>query len=215
MAGRYSILEPGNLFIVQERERVLQRVLRDNGFRALDGVRAFEAGCSTGYHLRQLVQWGARPEDQAGMDLDSEAVAYVHSRSAAMTIHCGSAEQVPEEAATFDISLALTLFSSIPEEEVSRRISRELVRITKPGGIIVVYDMRRQSPRNVAVHPVSADDIRRWFPECPLRVHTLTLAPPIARNTGRLGPVVYGLLSALPFLRTHAMYVLTRPEGTS
>lgn len=208
---RHSILEPGNLLMVQERERLLLAVLRRHGIERLDGIRAFEAGCSTGYNLRLMVQWGASPADQAGMDLDPAAVAYCRSHSPEIRVHEGSADAVPEPAESFDLALAFTLFSSVPDEDVALGIARELFRVTRPGGLILIYDMRRQNPANRSVHPVGADDIRRWFPRCPMRVHSTTLAPPIARPLGRYAPWAYGALAALPPLRTHALYVLRRP----
>lgn len=206
-----SILEPGNLMMVQERERFLARLLRKQGYETLAELRGFEAGCWVGYNLRLLVQWGAAPENLAGMDIDPAASAYVRSHSPEIRTHTGSAEAIPETDETFDLSIAFTLFSSVPDEDVSHGIARELFRITRPGGLIVVYDMRRKNPANRAVHPVLTDDIRRWFPKCPLRVQSITLAPPIARPLGRSLPWLYGPLSAIRPLRTHAMYVLRRP----
>lgn len=206
-----SILQPGNLLMVQERERYLAGLFRRVGWHSLAHLRAFEAGCSTGYNLRLLVQWGARPEHLAGQDLNGEAVRYCRSRSPEVRVHEGSAERVPEPDQAFDLSLAFTLFSSVPDEDVAQRIAAEMVRVTRPGGLILVYDMRRRNPRNPKVHPVSAEDVRRWFPRCPMRVKTLTLAPPIARAVGRFAPWLYGPLAAIPLLRTHAMYVLRRP----
>ena len=196
--------------MVQERERFLVRFLRANGWANLDELRAFEAGCSTGYNLRTLLQWGARPEHLAGIDLDPEAVDYCRAHSAQITVHCGSAEAIPEETGRFDLSLAFTLFSSVPDDGISSRIGAELVRITKPGGFILVYDMRRRNPRNADVHPIGRDDIERWFPGLPLRARSITLAPPIARPLGRRLPALYGPVAAFPFLRTHNMYVLRR-----
>jgi SAM-dependent methyltransferase len=207
----HSILEMGNLLMVQERERFLARLLRKAGFRALDELRAFEAGCSTGYNLRQLVQWGAHPRNLAGIDVDQTAVQYCHEHSPEIRVHHGSADAIPEPAEHFDLSLAFTLFSSVPDEDVAHGIARELFRITRPGGLIVVYDMRRQNPNNSAVHRIEAEDIRRWFPKCPLKARSITLAPPIARPLARYVSTLYGPLAALPPLRTHAMYVLRRP----
>jgi SAM-dependent methyltransferase len=210
-ASVHSILEPGNLLMVQERERLLLRVLRAHGYRSLDGVRTFEAGCSTGYHLRLMVQWGARPGDQAGIDLDPEAVAYVRSHSPEIRVHEGSATSIPEPGASFDIAMAFTLFSSVDDEATAAAIAAELTRITRPGGLVLVHDMRRRNPRNRAVHPIPTGDIRRWFPRHPLRVYRMTLAPPVARRIGRRVPWLYGPLTVLPIARTHAMYVLRRP----
>lgn len=206
-----SILHMGNLLMVQERERFLSRLLARQGIDSLDQIRAFEAGCSTGYNLRQILQWGARPENLAGIDLDSGAVDYCRARSPEIRVHHGSADAIPEPDEHFDLSLAFTLFSSVSDEDVAHGIARELFRITRPGGLIVVYDMRRRNPGNSKVHPVGSDDLRRWFPKCPLRVQSITLAPPVARQVGALAPWLYGPLATVALLRTHAMYVLRRP----
>lgn len=208
---RHSILEAGNLLMVQERERFLRTIFRRAGIASLDGIRAFEAGCSTGYNLRLMVQWGARPGDQAGIDLDTAAVDYCMSHAPEIRVHAGSADDIREPDESFDLSLAFTLFSSVPDENVAEGIAAELFRITRPGGLILVYDMRRQSPGNPNVHPIAPEDLRRWFPRCPMRVRTITLAPPIARLVGRYAPGLYSPLAAVPWLRTHAFYVLRRP----
>lgn len=213
--SRHSILEPGNLLMVQERERLLQRIFRKQRLDSLDGIRAFEAGCSTAYNLRLMVQWGGDPRDQAGIDLDPQAVAYCHAHSPEIRVHAGSAEAIPEPDESFDLTLAFTLFSSVPDEEVSARIAREMFRVTRPGGLILVYDMRRRNPGNGSVHPIAADDVRRWFPRCPMRTYSITLAPPIARPVGRYAPWLYGPLAAVPLLRSHAMHVLRRPSATA
>ncbi len=206
----HSILQPGNLLMVQERERFLSSLFRQFGWDNLETLRGFEAGCSTGYNLRLLVQWGARPENLAGIDLDSQAVDYCKAHSPEIAVHAGSADSIPEPDGRFDLTIAFTLFSSVPDASVSAGIARELARVTRPGGLIVVYDMRRKNPGNRDVHPIAKEDIRRWFPGCALRSRSMTLAPPIARRVGRWAPWLYGPLAAIPPLRTHNMYVLKR-----
>ena len=147
-----SILNPGNLLMVQERERFLARFLRKAGFSSLGETCVFEAGCSTGYNLRQMVQWGGRPENMAGIDLDSAAVDYCRAHAPEIRVHAGSADSIPEPDSQFDLTFAFTLFSSVPDEKVSAGIAGELLRITRPGGYIVIYDMRRRSPGNRHVH---------------------------------------------------------------
>ena len=206
-----SILQPGNLLMVQERERFLSKMLRQHNIDSLDHFRAFEAGCSTGYNLRLFVQWGARPENLAGIDLDTAAVDYNKAHAPEIRVHSGTAADIPETDATFDVALAFTLFSSVPDEAVSLAIASELFRITRPGGLIVIYDMRKRNPRNRGVHPILVSDVRRWFPKCVVRMRRITLAPPIARPIGRFAPWLYGPLAAVPLLRSHAIYVLRRP----
>ncbi len=208
--ARDSILEMGDLLMVQERERFLSRLLARLRVESLEPLSVFEAGCSTGYNLRLMVQWGGRPENMAGIDLDPVAVDYCKSHAPEIRVHRGSADAIPEADDAFDLTIAFTLFSSVPDEDVAHGIARELFRITKPGGILVIYDMRRRSP-NRGVHPIALDDVRRWFPKCAMRAYPITLAPPISRYAGRYAPWLYGPLAAIPLLRTHAMYVLRRP----
>ena len=211
MVADHTILQPGNLLMVQERERLIARLLRRAGWTSLSDLRAFEAGCSTGYNLRLLVQWGARPENLAGMNLDGGAVDYCRAHASDIRVHAGSAASIPEPDGRFDLSLAFTLYSSVPDEDVAHSISRELYRITRPGGLILIYDMRRRNPRNPDVHPITREDIRRWFPRCPMKAHAITLAPPAARRVGAWAPWLYGPLAAVPLFRTHMLYVLRRP----
>ena len=208
----YSILLPGNLAMVQERERFILGLLRKSGWEHLRELRVFEAGCSSGYNLRQFLQWGARPEHLAGMDLNPAAVAEHLALSPNIRVHAGSAEHIPEPDGVFDLSLAFTLFSSVPEEAVSTRIAAELVRITRPGGLIVVYDMRRKS-RNPGVHPVGKQDLRRWFPGCKMLSRSITLAPPLARRATAAAPWLSGPLAAFPPLRSHLITII-RPPAT-
>lgn len=210
-ANRHSILEPGNLLIIQERERRLASLLRHAGWTNLEDLRVFEAGCGGGYNLRMFIQWGARPANLVGMDIDPESTAYCLSRSPEILVHTGGADRVPEPDRAFDVSLAFTLFSSIHDEDMAEAIAGELFRVTRPGGLILIYDMRRDNPRNRAVHAVGIDDLRRWFPKCPLKAHALTLAPPIARPIARWVPWLYGPLAAVPPLRSHHLVVLRRP----
>jgi SAM-dependent methyltransferase len=210
---RNSLLAPGNLLIVQDRERWLARFLAKNT-RSTENLRVFEAGCGGGYNLRQLVQWGCRPERLCGMDLDGVGIDYLRSRSPEIRAYKGSADQVPEPDASFDLSLAFTLFSSVRDEETAAAIAAELYRLTRPGGAILVYDMRRSNPYNEDIRPVVTDDIRRWFPRCTIEKRSITLAPPLARSVARFAPWLYGPLAAIPPLRSHMMFVLRRPGAT-
>jgi SAM-dependent methyltransferase len=211
--SRQSVLDPGDLLMVQERERHLARIFQRAGFRTLTGVSIFEAGSGGGYNLRQFVQWGANPADLAGIDIDVDRVAYCMEHSPAIKVHIGSAASIPESDGSFDVSVAFTLFSSIHDEEVSAAIGEELYRVTRPGGLILIYDMRRNNPRNSTVHAVARDDIHRWFPKCRVRGRHLTLAPPIARFVAKRVPFLYGPLALIPLLRTHSLYVLRRPAS--
>jgi hypothetical protein len=54
----YSYFNPGNLFIVQDREREILALLKQYGRGALEGQKILEVGCGTGYWLREFIKWG-------------------------------------------------------------------------------------------------------------------------------------------------------------
>jgi SAM-dependent methyltransferase len=212
MSG-HRFLDAGQLLANQERERVLSRALRERGIADLEAVRIFEAGSSDGHNLRQFVQWGARPENVAGIDLDADRVNYSKAYSPAIRVHHGNATDIPELDASYDITVAFSLLSRLPNEETASKVASELFRITRPGGVILLYEPKRANAvkRQQRIHSVDGDDIRRWFPRCPMRMRSLTLSPLLARLSGRFAPWLYGPLVALPPLRTHLLCILRRP----
>lgn len=185
-------------------------VLAAEGYRSLESLRVLEAGCGGGYNLRHLVQLGATPSNLAGVDINADALAYCEAHSPGFRLHHGDAAAIPEPAASFDLALAFTLFSSIGSPEKCRAIAAELFRVTRPGGLIIVYDMRRRNLANRSVHPVSRRDVASWFPRCPVKSRSVTLVPQVARAV----PSLYWPLSRIPLLRTHALHVIRRPFVT-
>lgn len=205
--SRHSHLQAGNLLIVQERDRAVAATLAREGYRTLETLRAIEVGCGGGYNLRHLVQLGATPSNLAGVDISGEALAYCEAHSPGFRLHHCDAAAIPEPSDSFDLGLAFTLFSSVTPPEKCREIAAELLRVVRPGGLILVYDMRRRNPANRSVHPVTENDVREWFRPCPVRSRSITLVPQVARAA----PALYWPLARLPLLRTHLFHVVRRP----
>jgi ubiquinone/menaquinone biosynthesis C-methylase UbiE len=125
------------------------------------------------------------------------------------------AEHLPLADASADVVVASTLLSSLPDTSLREAAAREMARVVRPGGRVVVYDLRYPSPRNRAVHRVSAAELRRLFPSWRMRAHSLTLMPPLARSFLGATPRRYRLLSAVPVLRSHIGVVLVRPKAAT
>src|SRR5688572_14559728 len=70
----YSRFDPAHLFEMQERERYFLRLLAKSGCRALNKYKILEVGCGNGELLRDLIKWGARPENTFGIDLIPERI---------------------------------------------------------------------------------------------------------------------------------------------
>ena len=67
--ARYSWSNPGYQFMMQQRERRMFALLRRYDCQNLAAKKILEVGCGTGQWLRDLIKWGARPENITGIDL--------------------------------------------------------------------------------------------------------------------------------------------------
>lgn len=209
-AALYSRFNAGHLFILQEFERRLLQALRRAGRVSLRDARILEVGCGTGQWLRQLVTWGAEPENLAGVDLLEERIAEARRLCpAGVDLRAGSAADVDFASASFDIVLQVTLFTSVLDPTERARIAREMMRVVKPDGIILWYDFHMDNPRNPDVRGVPAAEVRRLFPDHRVELERITLAPPIVRAVAPRSWLMAWLLGRVPFLCSHLLGVIT------
>jgi hypothetical protein len=82
----------------------------------------------------------------------------------------------------------------------------------RPGGGLLWYDFRYDSPSNRNVRGITARRVRELFPALRGRLIGLTLLPPLARRLGPLTPVAYPVLGWLPPLRSHLLGLLLKPQ---
>jgi SAM-dependent methyltransferase len=203
----YSPFHPGNLFILQGRERALLRMLARAGLTDLTELQILDLGCGSGGDLRRMLDLGARPENLHGVDLLSERLEQARALAPHLHFQLADAQQLPFGEGTFDLVMQSTAFSSIVDPEVRSRVAQEMLRVLKPGGCVLWYDMRVTNPRNLDLVPMTAAEIARLFPGCERHLESVTLLPPLAR---RLAPSAWGLcgmLEAIPFLRSHLVGV--------
>jgi SAM-dependent methyltransferase len=203
--------QPGNRMILAERARAVARLLERHGFVPLAGRRVLEIGCSHGDVLAGLARLGARPEDLVGVDLLPDRIAVARRRHPGLRFEVGNAEELPFADAAFDLVLAFTVFSSILDDRMSRRVSAEVRRVLRPGGALLWYDFRVDNPRNPDVRGIPPRRLAALFPDLVVARRTLTVLPPLARRLGPATRLAYPLLAALPPLRTHVLALLRRP----
>jgi SAM-dependent methyltransferase len=210
--GRYLWSNPGQLFMMQQLERRLLRMLEREGQLPLARRRILEVGCGSGHFLRELVKWGATPDRLTGIDLLEDRVEAARRLCPrGVVIEQMDAVHTSFAAGSFDLVLQFTVFTSILSDETRSALAREMRRVTAPGGCIVWYDFRIGNPSNPDVRAVTRRQLRQLFPGARMAIETATLAPPLAR---RLAPVAWWLCSALasiPLLRTHQLAII-RPE---
>jgi len=172
----------------------------------LSQAKILEVGCGTGYFLREFIKWGARPENITGIDLLEESVAYARTRCPpTVRLETGSAAELPFPGGHFDIVLQSTVFTSILDSGLRRQVAGEMLRVLRPGGLILWYDFTVDNPFNPDVAAVKAREIRQLFPKCRIDLRRATLAPPLLRKLAPLSWTACYLLSKIPFLCSHLL----------
>lgn len=211
-AGRYSFFDRANLFLIQERERRVLLLLDRAGLSSLETLRILDVGCGTGFWIRDLIRWGASPEHITGVDLLEQRIAEGRRLiPGGVTLQCGNATTLACPDECFDLIVQSTVFTSILDREVQERLARELLRVLRPGGIILWYDFLVNNPRNPDVRGVTSRDIHQLFRGCGIRLHRITLAPPLTRRLAGVSWFGCWCLSAMPWLCTHYLGTIRKP----
>lgn len=211
-AEYYSRFHPGHLFMAQGHERAQLRLLARAGLSDLSQSRILDFGCGVGGDLRRMLDLGAAPEHLYGVDLLTERLEQARALSPLINFQLADGQQLPYPDAHFDLVMQSTAFSSIVDPDVRRRVARELLRVLRPGGILLWYDMRVTNPRNPDLVPMTAAEVGRLFAEADIHLESATLLPPLARRLAGLSWPLCALLEALPLLRSHLIGLVRKPE---
>ncbi|HBN09984.1 MAG TPA: hypothetical protein DD435_15530 [Cyanobacteria bacterium UBA8530] len=206
----YSLLKPGNLFMAQSKERSVAEAF--NHFSSLSECRVLDVGCGFGQELRNLLRFGALPENLCGIDLISERVEEAKKLSPNLDLREGDASNLPWPDDFFHVITQSTVFSSILDRGVQEAVAREMLRVLKPGGIVLWYDMRITDPRNPNLVPMGNRRVRELFEGCGIDLKSHTLNPWLARPLARRFRWACELLEAFPFLRSHLFGLIEKKE---
>lgn len=210
---RYSPFEPGHLLMTQQRSRLMLGALSAHGCSDLSAKRILEVGCGTGAWLRELVSWGARPENMTGVDLLPDRIAEARRLCPpGVALACGDASRLSLPGAAFDLVLQSTVFTSILDGDVRRALASEILRVLRPGGRVLWYDYFWDNPANPDVRGVRAAEIRSLFPACRIDLRRATLAPPLARVLVPRARLLCQFLECFPWLCTHYLGVIQKPD---
>lgn len=210
-AGYYSWFDPGNLFLVQERERLLLKRLKQAGRAPLAGQRLLEIGCGSGHWLREFIKWGIKPVDITGVDLRPDVLASAAELCPqGVTLRCsnGSLLDFPDES--FDLVLQSLVFTSVLDQGMKEEMAREMMRVLKKDGLIIWYDFHVDNPWNPNVRGVRKAEIRRLFPGCSIALDRVSLALPLAKWLAPWSWLLCYFLERLQLLNTHYLGLIQK-----
>ena len=195
-----------------ESKRVLSNLLFKTIGTDLSKIHVLDVGCGTGHFLRTLIEWGANPAHLTGTEFLTDRLDIARNRSSAdKQWHLGELDFAASE--NFDLVITNTVFSSVLASSERVVLAKEMWRVLKPGGWILVFDFRYNNPANKNVRKVTRDELRRfWVDNDEEHYQSLLLAPPISRRLIPLSRLLAETLSmCLPFLRSHFYFMAKKP----
>jgi SAM-dependent methyltransferase len=121
--------------------------------------RTLDIGCGTGSAFPML---RAREFDVVGMDLSSRMIAFANQRyadDAGIQLSRGDVEFLPFATGSFDAVTCLGVFESLPDYTPAMR---EIARVLRPGGLLVLSIPNRISPYHITHDVAHATVWRAW-----------------------------------------------------
>ena len=206
----YSWFNPANLFMIQQRQRAVLKVLRKNGFAEFPGLRILEIGCGGGGVLTEFLNFGGLPKDFFGVDLLPDRLAMAHSHLPESHFFNTDGQYLPFTPHSFDLVVQFTALSSILDLSIRERICREMLRVVRSSGLILWYDFWL-NPTNPQTRGIRPSEVRHLFPECAIGFQKITLAPPVARLVVPISWMLAVLLEKIKIFNSHYLAAI-RPN---
>jgi len=207
-AGFYGLDKSANFFAHCQVARRTISLLSHHGLLPLQGRKIADIGCGAGNWLLEFMQWGAKPDDLFGIDLDASRIDEARERIPGATLRAGDASALPLAGGLIDLACQFTAFSSVLDEPMKQAMAAEMLRVLRDDGAILWYDLRVGNPANPAVRGIGMDELRHLFPGCRFDAHRVTLAPPIARAVAPRSWTAASLLEKLPALCSHSLVLI-------
>jgi len=198
----YSPFNPAHLYNLQSRQRQMLSLLRQAGIPSLEGLRILDLGCGYGGTSLELLHAGASPETLHRCDILFYRLAGSNTRLMNLPLINADGQDLPFSNGQFDLVLQSTVFSSILDSGLKKKIAEEIIRVQKPGGIILWYDFWL-NPTNKQVSGIHPSEIKGLFPGHRFIFRRITLAPPLTRRLIRISWTACTLLESLKIFNSH------------
>jgi len=170
-----------------------------------EAARVLDAGCGEGSSLIGFLRLGFAPGNLYGIDFQEERIRRAKERCPGMNFECGDATKLVYASESFDLVCESTMFIHSVDDNLSRRIAGEMLRVTKPGGHVLLCDWRYGKPGSNAHKALTQKRIAELFhlgrETVRCGVFPGPLVPPVGRFLSRRLPSAYFLVQrVLPLL---------------
>jgi ubiquinone/menaquinone biosynthesis C-methylase UbiE len=145
----------GQRFWVEAPHPFITRARLREILEAKQGERVLEVGPGTGHYTLDVAEWVGPGGSVDIVDLQQDMLDHTMRRAgerglANITPTQGDATALPFEDGTYDAAFLVTVLGEVPDQDAALR---ELARVLKPGGRLVVGELLGD-PHYVALRPM-------------------------------------------------------------
>ena len=137
IAGIYDAVFPSHItehYLGRRRSYILEHAV---------GPRALDVGAGTGLLAERLSDAGL---EVVALDPFPQMLDQLRRRRPEVTTVVARGDAIPFPDATFDLTYSVAVMHHIAEPDMVRRTLAEMVRVTRPGGRIVIWDHNPLNP---------------------------------------------------------------------
>jgi SAM-dependent methyltransferase len=130
----------------------------------LPSGKVLDAGCGTGVVASKLADRGY---EVTGLDPSAGMLEHLRQRDPRVTAVHGSATEMPFESGSFDLVFCVAVMHHIADPEEVHEALAEMVRVTAPGGLTLVWDHNPRNPywKHLMARVPQDDGSERLIPE--------------------------------------------------
>ena len=161
-------------------------------------AKILDVGCGSGASILQFLRLGFPPENLAGIDNSADRIEAARGRLPNVEFRAGSAEALPFADGSFDLVCESTMLSTLDDRALIASIAKEILRVTRIGGYVMVTDWRYSRKGTGVRTAMTLKLIRELFRDGAatslVAQKTGSLVPPLGRRLSRAAPSLYFLI---------------------
>tara|TARA_B100000242_G_scaffold105916_1_gene73264 strand:- start:1505 stop:2209 length:705 start_codon:yes stop_codon:yes gene_type:complete len=174
-----------------------------------------DVGCAQGANLMELVKFGFDQNNLYGVDINNDRIDAGKLNYPLLNLSNQDATDLNFQNNFFSLVFESTMFVQITDNIMSRKIAKEMIRVTKNNGYIILIDWRYGkfwNPNYLACNKKRVKELFNVGSDMEIiSVFNGALIPPIGRFLSAHANSLYFVVSKLcPFLIGQVTYVLKK-----